>query len=30
MGVKGTSEEEFLVSEISTKNNGLVGWVWSR
>jgi hypothetical protein len=28
MGVSGTSEEAFLASEISTKNNGWVGWVW--
>ena len=30
MGVSGTSEEAFLASEISTKNNGWVGWVWGR
>ena len=30
MGVKGTSEEAFLASEISTKNNGWVGWVRRR
>jgi steroid 5-alpha reductase family enzyme len=30
MGAKGTSEEAFLASEISTKNNGWVGWVWGR
>ena len=30
MGVSGTSEEAFLASEISTKNNGWVGWDWGR
>jgi steroid 5-alpha reductase family enzyme len=30
MGVSGTSEEAFLASEISTKNNGWVEWAWGR
>ena len=30
MGVSGTSEEAFLATEISTKNNGWLGWVWGR